>query len=171
MTQWLHHSDLILVFSCNHNLQSAGGHSLPPSLIIWVKPFLIIFFPSDQLISAVQWDQTGWNLLEVWIWKSPSIEEYGNKTFTWTEQGSWSPQARGKRQGNLIRHNTFFLHSCPITMSSLRNSSSQVLEKRATTRRNKDIPLTLVELKQALLRKAANFPPWDEIKVLKPAIF
>lgn len=98
MTQCLRHSDLILISPAIKNLESAGRRSMPPSFIIWECStfFIFYFFPSDQVISAVLRDQTGRNLLEVWIWRSPSIEEYGNKTSTWTKRGSWSPQGGSK---------------------------------------------------------------------------
>ena len=54
-----------------------------------------------SLISTHQCSGCGikqsWNLLEVWLW-SLSIEEYGNKTWTWTMQGSWSPQVKEKQE-------------------------------------------------------------------------
>lgn len=48
------------------------------------------------------------------------IEEYGNKTFTWTRRGSRAPRRR-KRQKETSLGTIFFLDCCPITMSSLRN--------------------------------------------------
>ena len=174
MTQCLHHSDLIPVSpaiktykvlvdsACLHLSSSERG-----TFLNYFSP------PSDQLISAVQRDQTGWNLLEVWIWRSPSIEEYGNKTFTWTKQGSQRPPAREEVQGNLIRHNTFStrLPHHNVDLKESQQSGLRTMKREVATWRNKDVPLASMCLggteKDSFKKNrcwAANFPPQDELK-------
>ena len=140
MTHYMHHSDLIPISPVIKNCKLLAEHmrcdkmgftdaSIPHHLrvrqILFFLYIYIFFSPSDQLIIAVLRDQTGWNLLEVWMW-SPSIEEYGNKTSTWTTVGKALEAPRRWETHEEISLGTIFLQGCPITMSSWRNPSIQV---------------------------------------------
>lgn len=140
MTQYMHHSDLMPISPVIKNCKLLAEHMRCDKIgFYWcLHPssseskansfficFFFFFFSSDQLIIAVLRDQTGWNLLEVWMW-SPSIEEYGNKTSTWTTVGKALEAPRRWETHEEISLGTIFLQGCPITMSSWRNPSIQV---------------------------------------------
>lgn len=125
MTQCLHHSDLILISPAIKNLESAGRHSMPLSLIIWECSTFFYFSP--QINSSLQC----WGIKQGGIClrcESEGVLRLRNTVIRPPLELSEALEAPGRREKHkeISLGTILFLPGCPISMSSLRNPRSQV---------------------------------------------